>query len=208
MVIRVSLGFGNLPDDGLLLFATSVLTHLYAVALLAEGAPVSAVVLEGLIQKFEDAKVAQANGGRMETVKRDTAREELMIALKALANYVQGACGTLEVLMECGFYPVSNNRTQVPIPKPMLLRIVNGVSGQSHVTISSDGNARGYGIQVAEVNDNGTIGEFRPEVMGSSSRNIPIDFLTPGKLHAFRGRIMGGSTKFSAWSDTVIQRAG
>ncbi len=48
---------------------------------------------------------------------------------------------------------------------------------------------------------------FRPVTFSTSSRNIVLADLVPGKLFAVRDRNLGGATMGSAWSDLIVQRA-
>ena len=41
----------------------------------------------------------------------------------------------------------------------------------------------------------------------SSSANIPVGDLIPGRLYAMQGRAVGGLTGFPDWSDMVTHRA-
>ncbi len=66
---------------------------------------------------------------------------------------------------------------------------------------------RGTEVRVAEIGEGGVPGPFRPVVFSTSSRNIVVGDLLPGKLYAFRGRNLGGSTAYSDWSDQIVQRA-
>ena len=157
---------------------------------------------------FSDAKVAQAGGGRIPTAEKNQRRAELLDTLQNLAYYVQiASAGVLSYLLNSGFEAISNNRAQTPLTKPSLTRIVTGMSGQALVTITADSNARASEIIVAEIDESGTPGPFRPAVTRTSSRNIPIDDLIPGKLYAYQGRLVGGLADFSDWSDVLVQRA-
>lgn len=204
---RVSLAFTKLQDDVLITFATTVHSELYAMSEYS-APPVSPSDLMAAITAFSGAKVAQASGGKVATAEKNLRREELLTLLKKLAYYVQVACeNDLVLLLSSGFEAVSTNQTRTVLPKPSLVRIVSGMSGQALVTATADRNARGYEVIVAEIDENGTAGPFRPAVTRTSSRNIPIADLTPGKLYAYQGRAIGGATDFSDWSDVVVQRA-
>ena len=130
-----------------------------------------------------------------------------MLDLRSIANFTQGACGTLDVLLRCGFEPVSLSRTRTVIPKPSIIRIVNGMSGQALVMGTAASNGRNHLVEAAEVAEDGTRGPYGPTVTHSSSRNVPVTNLTPGKMYAFRFRTMGGLSGYSDWSDVVMNRA-
>lgn len=206
-IIRVSLGFGSIPDNTLITFARNVHALLYAVGEFTT-IPVTAADLLAAIDAFATAKAAQPSGGKAATADKNNQRDGLIVLLKQLALYVQVASAdNLALLLSSGFEAVSLNRTRYPLSKPVILRVVTGMSGEALVTISTESIARGCEIRVAEITAEGAPGVFRPVVFSTSSRNIPIETLTPGKLYAFQGRTMGGSTTYSDWSDQIVQRA-
>jgi hypothetical protein len=208
IIHRVSLSFAGFNDDSLLLFGTKVHTQLFAMTIAYPAPPVGAMAMSATLGNFTNAKVAQAGGGKAATALKNTLREELLTMLRKLAYYVQMECNNdLNLLLDSGFDNVSTNRASTPLDKPSILRVTPGMEGQSLVTCTADSNARGHEVIVAEIDDSGAPGPFRPAVIRSSSRNIPIDGLMPGKLYAFQSRTLGGSTGFSNWSDVVVQRA-
>jgi xanthine/CO dehydrogenase XdhC/CoxF family maturation factor len=204
---RVSLGYANLNDNSLLTFATTVHSQLYVQAAYPTP-PVTAVSLLAGITALRDAKVAQVNGGKAATAVKNQCREALADLLRQLAFYVQLACGNdLAVLLDSGFEPVSTNRTQTQLVKPVIVRINPGLSGEALVTVTADANARSFEVRVAEVDDQNVPGPFRPPVIRTGSRNMSVEELVPGKLCVFQVRAVGGLTGFSDWSDAVVQRA-
>lgn len=207
--LRVLLSFGGsgTPDNTLITFARNVLALLYANPAFTD-IPVTAEALEEFITGFADAKAAQPSGGKAGTALKDNKRAELVTQLKILALYVQVASDNdLALLLSAGFGAVSTNRARLPLSKPSLLRIVNGLTGEALVTMSTEKNVRGCELRVAEIGPDGVIGEFRPVVFSTSSRNISISGLTPGVLYAYQGRTLGGTTVYSDWSDQITQRA-
>ena len=129
--------------------------------------------------------------------------------LKQLAIYVQQAANNdLALLLSTGFEAVSTSRAQYPLAKPVIERIVPGMTGTALVTMSREKVARGCEIRVAEIGaDEKAPGEFRAPLFSMSSRNVPVPNLIPGALFAFQGRTVGGSTTYSDWSDLIVQRA-
>ena len=205
--IRVSLAFGTITDNTLTTFARNVHTLLYAVAGIT-NIPVAAQVLQMAIEAFATAKAAQTSGGKAATAEKNNKRDALVVLLKELALYVQVASANdLAQLLATGFEAISLNRTQYPLSKPAILRVVTGMSGEALVTLSTESISRGCQVRVAEIGADGAPGEFREPVFSTSSRNISVPELIPGKLFAFQGRTMGGSTTYSDWSDLTVQRA-
>lgn len=207
MKSKVSLSFGKIPDDTLTSFAKTVLAQLYAQAAY-HSPPVPEADLRAAIAAFQEAKVEQLDGGRKATALKNQRRAELLDLLRKLAYYVQIACdGELATLLSSGFQAKNENRSQTPLEKAVLLRVVHGHSGQSLVTTKAQPNVRNWEVVVVELDEDGKPGPNRRTSFQTSSRNIPVDGLTPGKLHSYQARALGGSTGCSAWSDALIQRA-
>lgn len=170
--------------------------------------PVPAPELLAGIDAFASAKAAQPNRGKAGTAEKNNRRDELDVLLKRLALYVQDASdNNLAVLLSTGFEAVSNSRARYPLSKPVIERIVPGMTGTSLVTMTTESIARGCEIRVAEIGADGAPGEFRPPMFSTSSRNVAVPGLVPGTLFAFQGRTVGGSTTYSDWSDLIVQRA-
>jgi len=205
---RVSLDFGNgMPDDTLITFSRSVHRQLYGASGFT-SIPVTAANLEVAINAFADAKAAQVNSGKAATADQNNSRETLVALLKQLAFYVQVASDNdLAMLLSIGFQAVGNNHARVPLSKPAVLRVVTGMTGEALVTLSTEQAACGCKVRVAEVDASGAPGLFRLVIASTSSRNVPVQELVPGKLYAYQGRSFGGATTFSDWSDLLVQRA-
>ncbi len=207
MKSKVSLSFGKIPDSELTLVAKTVLENMYARAVF-NSPPVPESVLRATIAAFQEAKVEQADGGRRATALKNQRRAELLDLLRKLADYVQLTCdGDMVILLSSGFQAKSENRSRTPLEKAVLLRVVHGHSGQSLVTTKAQPNVRSWEVVVVELAEDGKPGPNRKVSLHTSSRNIPVNGLTPGKLHSYQARALGGSTGSSAWSDPLIQRA-
>jgi hypothetical protein len=204
--IRVSLAFGNLSDGDLIIFANKVHTDMYSHSVFS-GAPVPAADLQTGITAFNTAKVAQANGGKLATAEKNQRRDELIEMLEDLALYAKIASNNdLATLLSSGFLATNSNRTPTVLPKAVVLRITQNHTGVALVTVKAERNGKTYEVQWAEVAENGTPGPFGPTVPSTSSRNIPVPGLTPGKMYVFRVRVFGGKSEMSDWSDPVGQR--
>lgn len=206
MKSKVSLSFGKIPDNKLTVFAGTVLENLYEQAVF-NSPPVPEAVLRAAIAAFKEAKVEQADGGRRTTVVKNQRRAELLDLLRSLACYVQLICdGDLAILLSSGFQAKNENRARTPLEKAVMRRVVHGHSGQALVTTKAQPNVRTWEVIVVELDEDGKPGPHRKTALSTSSRNIPVDGLTPGKLHSFQARALGGSTGCSDWSNAVIQR--
>ena len=205
-IIRVALKFTRLTNNKLVTFVETVEKGYYGQAISAKS-PVPREIFSASRKRFTEAVVKAVSGGPADTAARNKCREELMLELREIANHVQGACGTLEVLLKCGFETISTSRTRTVIPKPSIIRIVNGMSGQLLVSGTPAPNGRNHQVEAADVDEMGRQGPFRQPVTHSSSRNVPVINLIPGKRYAFRFRTMGGLSGCSDWSDVMLHRA-
>jgi hypothetical protein len=87
---HVSLGFAQLSDAKVVVFATGVHDGLAGHAVLFPTSPVSAAALATLTATF-DTKLAAANKGSVaQTAEKNTARDAVVNALRQIAAYVEG----------------------------------------------------------------------------------------------------------------------
>lgn len=86
-------------------------------------------------------------------------------------------------------------------------RIVPGNSGEALVTVNADPNAKSFKIRSADMDDTNTPGPFRPVVVCTSSRNMAVGGLVPGRFYLFQVSGVGGLNGHSNWSDAMVQRA-
>lgn len=205
--LRISIAYGRGSDASVAAFAGVILASLYPIVAFANP-PVTAAALEAGITAFNSSITACADGGPATTAEKNNRRGELVTMLDRLAYFVLGACDNdLALLLASGFQNVSTNRAQSQLQKPSIIRIDNGMTGQSLVTVQAVPNARCFELQYAIVDANGTRGEWQSLPLSTSSRNIPVGDLTPGVMIAFQSRAVGGLTGYSDWSDVTTHRA-
>ena len=179
---HVSLSLAQLPDAELGDFTLSVSTRITGNAAIA----------------------AAAGGGIQATATKNSAREALIVQLRQVANYVQGAANNdLPTLLSSGFDATSTNTSQSPLDKPVILRIENEVSTELLVRLTPITNARAYELRTS-VNGNG--GWHQAGVF-TQARRVPLTALTPGTTYNVSARAVGGSTGYSDWSDPVSHMA-
>ncbi len=156
--------------------------------------------LQTLRLDFTAARVAAADGGKQLTAIKDQKRELLTEALHALAMYVQTVARTnLVVLLSSGFEACSTSHARVPLAKPVILALVNETSGQLLLRGSSVLNARSYQTQIST--DGGKTWMDMDDSTGA--RRIVLQPVTPGTVYTVHFRAVGGSTKYSEWSDPM-----
>jgi hypothetical protein len=156
--------------------------------------------LQTLRLSFTAASVAAANGGTPLTADKNQKRELLTEAMHKLAMYVQTiARSDLALLLSSGFEACSTNRAQVPLAKPDIMTIVNETSGQLLVRGTPVLNAHSYQVQMSA--DGGKTWTDADDSTGA--RRIVVSPVTPGTVYTIHIRAVGGSTKFSEWSNPV-----
>src|SRR5207237_9250209 len=82
------------------------------------------------------AAVAALDGGTTATVNRDARRNELIVMLRLVALYVEGACkNDMQTFTSSGFVPVFKARTAAqPTSQSAIVSVDQGNSGQLLVT--------------------------------------------------------------------------
>jgi hypothetical protein len=202
-IYHVNLGFATLADTRLDAFAEKVVAKLAGNAAFPSP-PVSVAGLESLLGDYTSALAAAADGGKMATAVKNSARAALVAALREVAIYVLGQ-GSNDVpkLLSSGFSLSSTSRTRSSLAAPAILRIVNGVSGELRLSVTPIRNAKAYELQTST--DNGASWEYRGT--STQARVARLRGLSPGTLYQIQVRAVGGTTGYSDWSDAVSHMA-
>jgi hypothetical protein len=199
---RTSLAFARLADSPLNTFSENVITKMtnnpgFTTPLVSMAALTSAQTA------FADAIVNAQNGGKQATAVKNLAREALLALLRQQSAYVQSIAGEdLPLLLSSGFEPMSTNRTQIQLPKPVIDRIDNPMSTQLGLRLQPVPTAAAYEIRVRY----GTSGWEAVGVF-TQARSIIIEDRIPGTVYDVQARAVGGSTGYSDWSDPVSHMA-
>ena len=206
--LRVLLGFTTASDASTLETGQAVHDHLYTSPLWAvppnPPLPVTAAILDAALEAFSSAIAAAQLGGPADTAEKNNKRDDLIVLLRQLAGYVQENHGNdLAKLLASGFEAVSTNRASVPLEKPTIKDIINGMSGQLITRVGRVENARAYELRHALIGPGGAPGPWNATLLFTSSRSMPVNGLTPGGNYLFQVRAVGGSTGYSDWSDPV-----
>src|SRR5438128_4990217 len=195
MTLRVSFGFGSMPDQELDNFAQSVIDSMTNNATY----PTPPVTLANLQTAKNDftAKVAAAQaGGPADTAAKNNSRQTLLGMLRQEATYVQMSCNNdPALLLGSGFDAQSTNRASVPLEQPQSLVLKNGISGQLVASVNPVKNTSMYEGRIKLDAD------WLSSVFSGDSQHIIFDGLTPGKNYTAQVRALGGSTGQSDWSD-------
>lgn len=206
-VLRLNRVFNRGSDDRIYNAAKVVLANLYGNPAFPDP-PIPENRFSETIEEFSNAKAATAQGGTRATAEKKRLRAVLNDRMIRLGLYVEiRSKNKPAVFLSSGFIFISPNRAQSQLPPPTGLRTQQKKSGCMLLTVSPVKNAKLYEAQYSLLGANHTPGRWRPGAKDSSSRNIPIKDLIPGRLYNFRIRALGGSTGSSDWSVTICVRA-
>ena len=195
---HVSLGFAKLKDPDLLAFGESVSSALTVNAAALTGCPVTPATLDAANQDFSAKLAATAQGGTTATAAKNASRAALVATLRQIAAWLEGkAAGSVDLITLAGFEVTMRGHTaQTVLATPAILAILNVMTTQLQLRVSSVPNARAYEVQYRVGAGAWTAGGSYP-----SARAIAVPNLVPGTLYEFRVRVIGGSTGWSDWSD-------
>lgn len=198
--LRVSLWFIQAPDAQFDEYVGNVVTCMTGNVSFPTP-PVALADVTALQNTFRTALQAAAQGGTQLTAAKNAARDALEAAMRKLAGYVQITAEDLPTLLSSGFEPVSTNRSPAPLDAPVILTVVNAISGQMLVTLQAPVNARAVEIFTAA-----TPGQWKHAITSTKSRNIPLDNLTPGTVYGIQARAVGADG-YGPWSNPVSRMA-
>jgi hypothetical protein len=197
---RVSFAFAKKKDADLIVYCTGVHDALVDNPAEFAGSPVSAVALATANADFSIKLAAVAQGGTTATTAKNVARASVIGLLRQIALWLEGqAQGRASFITLAGHdVAVRGAFAQTPLPKPAILAILNNMSTQLQLRVTSLRNARSYEVQRRTGN-----GAWTAAVVSQQARVIVVPDLVPGTLYSFRVRAVGGSTGYSDWSDAV-----
>jgi len=200
--VRVAVTFSRLESNLLATFASGVITRMTGNA----AYPNPEVPLPDLFaanETFRDALAGKVQGGTRATAWKNQCREALIQLLRREATYVQIACNNdLPTMLSSGFKAVSMNRAPTPLETPQILKIVNERSGELMLMVTPIRNARSYSLETSEDGVN-----WQQAIIFCNTRRVILAGLTPGHVYWMRVRAIGGSTRYSDWSDIQQRRS-
>ena len=197
--IRVAVSFARFNKDHLNFFAILVLVCLKNNPLFPK-LPVSLADLGALQTAYQDTLSAATLGGPKDSAAFREARGALVTALRQTAAYIQSLGLTKESdVLSSGFDLAVWNTRQTPLATPVLVRLDNSVSTQLTLKLRAVSNARVDEVQFSA--DGGQTWQ-RLDVY-PNTQGIVLAGLMPGVVYAMRVRAIGGSTRFSGWSNPI-----
>src|SRR4051812_1299151 len=124
--VRTSRSYTKLPDVDVSAFAGGVIAGLTGNASFPKP-PVSTDALGTLKSAFDDAIIAAAEGGSLQTAQKKAARAALITGLNKDASFVDINCNEeLAALLSSGYESVNSNHARVTLDAPVIVTAVNG----------------------------------------------------------------------------------
>jgi hypothetical protein len=166
--------------------------------------PVDLKTVQAAVDDLSAALAAQLNGGPAATADKKNKQAALIGLLRRLRPYVEDNCGNdLSVLLSSGFQAAVTTRVRSPLANSSILSIGFGNSTELVLKVTPIAHARCYEVRSAAVCAENTPGPWQAAGMFTNSRSMTIEGLTPGTTYMFQVRAIGGSTRYSDWSNPV-----
>ena len=166
--------------------------------------PVDMKTLQAAVDDLNAALAAQPQGGPSATAEKNNKKEALIALLRRLRHYVDENCGNdLSILLSSGFQAAVTTRVRLPLANPSILNLGLGNSTELVLKVTPIAHAKSYEVRAAAVCADNTPGPWQTVGMFTNSRSMTIDGLTPGTTYMFQVRAVGGSTRYTDWSNPV-----
>jgi hypothetical protein len=94
-------------------------------------------------------------------------------------------------------------RARSPLASPSILNVGLGNSAELLLKVTPIGPAKCYEVRSAAIYAGTTPGLWQLAGLFTNSRSMTINDLTPGTIYRFQVRAIGGSTRYSDWSNPV-----
>jgi hypothetical protein len=166
--------------------------------------PVDLKTVQATVDELSAALAAQPNGGPAATADKRNKKAALIGLLRRLRPYVEDNCGNnLSVLLSSGFQAAVTTRVRSPLANPSILNVGLGNSTELVLKVTPIAHVKCYEVRAAAICADNTPGPWQTAGMFTNSRSMTIDSLTPGTTYMFQVRAIGGSTRYSDWSNPV-----
>jgi hypothetical protein len=201
--IRIADGLRSQSAEKLIATAGAIITGLTGNPSFPSP-PVDLKTVQKAVDDLSAALAAQPNRGPAATAEKRDKQEALVGLLRRLRRYVEDHCGDdLSVLLSSGFQAAVATRVRSPLANPSILNIRFGNSAELVLKVTPIAHARCYEVRFAAVGEGNTPGPWQSAGMFTNSRSMTIGGLTPGTTYMFQVRAIGGSTRYSDWSNPV-----
>jgi hypothetical protein len=160
--------------------------------------------VQDAVDGLNAALAAQPHGGTAATAEKNNKKEALIVLLRKLKHYVEDNCNNdLAVLLSSGFQAASSDRNRLPLANPAILGVDFGNSTELVLKVSPIARAKCYEVRSAPVGADSVPGSWQAAGLFTSSKSMTVSGLAPGKTYTFQVRAVGGSTRYSDWSNPV-----
>jgi hypothetical protein len=158
---------------------------------------------QAAVDDLNAALAAQPHGGAAATAEKNNKQEALIAVLRKLKHYVEDNCGNdLAVLLSSGFQAASTTRNRSPLANPSIVSVDLGNSTELVLKVTPIARAKCYEVRMAPVGAGNAPAPWQSAGLFTPSR-IRIADLVPGTTYVFQVRAVGGSTRYSQWSNPV-----
>ena len=100
-------------------------------------------------------------------------------------------------------HPAAINDKECIISEWSILKVSFGNSTELVLRVTPIAHAKCYEVRSAAVDEGNTPGHWQAAGMFTNSRSMTIEGLMPGTTYMFQVRAIGGSTRYSDWSNPV-----
>ena len=196
--VQVSLKFARLKKDEFNSFAILAIVCLGKNAALFPNLPVTLIALTALQKAYQDAMTAAAVGGPPDTQAQTEAYNDLVVALRLIAAYIQSLNLTAAQVMLSGFDVVTHSRSTITLIAPQISGLDNSVTTQLGVSFQAVAGAKAYHVQYCI-----GAGAWVDAGVWPNTKDVIIMGLVPGTVYSVRVRGIGGSYQYGPWSATM-----
>jgi hypothetical protein len=200
MIFHISLAFAQLMDLPLDKFASNVATQMVKNAAIFKDPPFPIANLDAAQKAFHQADADASNLGKLLTADKNAKKEIVIDLLRQLATYIEAIPGiTPEQAMLSGFEVIIPTHHAAMTPDaPVILDLFNKGSGCLGVKLQGSAHARTYQLRVRDAS-----GSLVYTKTFSSTRDIVLPDLTPGKVYTVDACAMGGGNLTSDYCPSV-----
>ncbi|MBK7112511.1 MAG: fibronectin type III domain-containing protein [Flavobacteriales bacterium] len=158
--------------------------------------------IAGHREALEQAITEATDGGRTATARRESRKQELKLALDALAGDVISQAGDdAELILLAGFFLRTNSRSNEAISMPLKLRArIGDQDGEARLDWATTRHAAIYVVEHNAVSPDDA--SAWKQVAETTRIRHTVSGLAGAKVHWFRVRALG-TTGRSPWSDVA-----
>ena len=166
--------------------------------------PIGLEAVQAAVDELKAALAAQVLGGTAATAEKRNKKEALIKLLRKLRRYVEDSCGDdAAILLSSGFQAAVATRIRRPLGNPEILKVDRGNCGELVLRVTPIARARCYEVRLAAIGADSAPGPWQSAGVFTNSRSLIVAGLVPGTTYSLQVRAVGGSTRYSDWSNPV-----